>query len=66
MLLHAAVNNTSPIVPSQNTAGTEVFTLQATPVGWTTAAILWVVAAVLLVRLRGVHATSAPADVSER
>jgi membrane protease YdiL (CAAX protease family) len=53
MLMHAAVNNTTNIVPSRNPTVGEVFTFDATPVAWTTASILWGVAAVLLWRMRG-------------
>ena len=53
MIMHAAVNNTAAIVPSRSPADPDhVFLLFATPIGWLTAIILWVAAAILFIRLR--------------
>lgn len=51
MVLHAAVNNTKDIVPSTLPVGAGVFTLAATPMAWTTVALLWICAAYLLTRM---------------
>lgn len=53
MLLHAAVNNTKDLVPSAVAGATNPFSLSASLVGWLTAALLWVCAAFLLLRMRG-------------
>jgi membrane protease YdiL (CAAX protease family) len=53
MILHAAANNTSGIVPYRNPVDPDrVFAFSASPVAWLTAALLWLVAALLLFRLR--------------
>jgi len=52
MIMHAAINNTTAIVPSRSPEGTDtIFVLAATPVGWLTTLILWSVAVILFVRL---------------
>jgi membrane protease YdiL (CAAX protease family) len=48
MLLHAAVNNSKDIVPSALPVGPGVFSLAASPVGWISAALWWLVAAACL------------------
>lgn len=53
MLLHAAANNTKDVVPSALAEPTTVWTLQASPVAWTTVALLGVVAGLLLINMRG-------------
>jgi membrane protease YdiL (CAAX protease family) len=53
MLLHAAVNNTANIVPSRIAGATEAMSFHASAVGWTTAGILWAVAALLVYDMRG-------------
>jgi CAAX protease family protein len=52
MLMHAAVNNTTGIVPSPASVA-HPFSLNAPLVGWLTAALLWIGAATFLVRMRG-------------
>jgi len=44
MVFHAAVNNTKDVVPSALTGGSGTFALSASPVGWVTLSLLWVVA----------------------
>ena len=51
MLLHAAYNNTKDIVPSALPVGGGTFGLDASPVAWTSVALLWVVAAACLVAM---------------
>jgi len=51
MVMHAAVNNTKDIVPSATQAGRGVFGWAASPMSWTTLAILWMVTIVLLMRM---------------
>jgi membrane protease YdiL (CAAX protease family) len=53
MLMHAAVNNTKDVVPSAVEGATNVFALNASPVGWATTALLWIAAIFFLVRMRG-------------
>lgn len=54
MFAHAAFNNTKDIVPSGRAPASSVFALDATLVLRLTALLLWIVGAVLLVRMRGV------------
>ena len=54
MFMHAAFNNTKDIVPSGGVPAGSVFSLHATLILRLTILLLWVVAAVLLVRMRGV------------
>jgi len=56
MLMHSAVNNTPHFVPPA--APGDVFVLNATAVQWMTALFLWVGAAYLLTRMRGVRVSS--------
>jgi membrane protease YdiL (CAAX protease family) len=51
MLMHASINNTAGILDSELPAGMNVFTLNSSPVGWLTVAVLWVGAAYFLVRM---------------
>jgi membrane protease YdiL (CAAX protease family) len=55
MLMHAAANNTKDITPSGGVQGASVFGLEGTLVLRLTVLLLWVVATVLLVRMRGVR-----------
>ena len=56
MIMHAAINNTAVIVPSQSPADPDhVFLFFTTPIGWLTTIILWAVAAILFMRLRGLR-----------
>jgi hypothetical protein len=53
MVMHAAINNTSEIVPAAVPSAARVFTLSGTPVAWWTVALAWLVAIPLLVQLHG-------------
>ena len=53
MLMHAAINNTKDIVPSAGPAVAGPFGISASRMSMLTAALLWVCAAYLLVRMRG-------------
>lgn len=55
MFMHAAFNNTRDIVPSAAAHSTSPFTLDATLVFRLTVLLLWIAAALLLVRMRGVR-----------
>lgn len=44
MVFHAAINNTKDIVPSASKASASPFTFNASPIGWITLALIWVVA----------------------
>ena len=44
MVFHAAINNTKDIVPSASRASASPFTLQASPIGWISVALIWAVA----------------------
>ncbi len=48
MVFHAAINNTKDIVPSATEASASPFTLNASPIGWTTAILIWVLAFYLI------------------
>jgi len=52
MLLHAAINNTKDIVPSNVPGATSAFALSTSLVAWLTVAFLWIAAAYFLVRMR--------------
>jgi uncharacterized protein len=62
MFMHAAFNNMKDIVPSGAQAAGNPFTLQGTLVFRLTVALLWVVAVLLLVRMRGVRHVDDPLD----
>ena len=49
MLMHSAINNTKDIVPSLAQPNSNPFALSYSPVGWITAALLWVCAGYFLV-----------------
>lgn len=53
MLMHSAINNTKDIVPSIAQPGTDPFALSYSPVGWISAALLWICAGYFLVLMRG-------------
>jgi membrane protease YdiL (CAAX protease family) len=53
MLMHAAVNNTSDIVPTRMAGATHPLSLDASLFAWLTLGALWIVAAWCLVRMRG-------------
>jgi len=44
MIFHAAINNTKDIVPSAWKASASPFTLNASPIGWISVVLIWVVA----------------------
>jgi len=44
MVFHAAINNTKDIVPSASKASASPFTLNGSPIGWISVALIWVVA----------------------
>jgi membrane protease YdiL (CAAX protease family) len=44
MVFHAAINNTKDIVPSASKASASPFTLNASPIGWISLALIWVFA----------------------
>jgi membrane protease YdiL (CAAX protease family) len=52
MLMHAAVNNTKDIVPSIASAPGNPFEFRASLMAWLGIALLWIVAAYFLVRMR--------------
>ena len=51
MLMHAAINNTTAIVPSGNTGGTNPWILRTSLIGWTTIALLWIAAVFFMARM---------------
>jgi membrane protease YdiL (CAAX protease family) len=61
MLLHAAVNNTKDIVPSAVDGATNPWALSTAPVAWITVGLLWIVAAVLLIKMRTMWMIPTPA-----
>jgi membrane protease YdiL (CAAX protease family) len=58
MLMHSAINNTSPIIPSTPRLPENPLLPSAPLSGWVTAALLWIPAAYLLVRMRGLALSS--------
>jgi membrane protease YdiL (CAAX protease family) len=64
MVMHAAINNTSEIVPAALPSAGGVFTLAGTSVAWWTVVLSWLVAMPLLVQMNGArtaHGASAVA-----
>ena len=53
MLMHAAVNNTTGLVPGALSYRVPVFSVEASIVAWTSVAVAWAIAVVLLVQMRG-------------
>lgn len=53
MLMHASVNNTIGIVPAAVPNAADPMSFEGSLVGWATVAVSWVIAALLLVRMRG-------------
>jgi hypothetical protein len=51
MLMHAAVNNTSGIVPAASVPATNPFTFKASLIFWLTVGLLWIVGVYFLVRM---------------
>ena len=59
MLLHAAVNNTTGIVPAAASAGSSrIFGMHTSMMGWLTGTLLWISAAYFLLRMPRNAATS--------
>jgi membrane protease YdiL (CAAX protease family) len=52
MLMHAAINNTSGIVPARLAGAVQPFAFDGTPVAWWTVVLAWVVAVPLLASMR--------------
>lgn len=53
MLMHAALNNTTEIVPSATAGATRPFSLHASLVAWLTIGIMWIIAAWCLWQVSG-------------
>jgi membrane protease YdiL (CAAX protease family) len=53
MVMHASVNNTTGIVPAAVPGATNAFTFSGSLVGWATVGVGWIIAVVLLYRMRG-------------
>jgi membrane protease YdiL (CAAX protease family) len=53
MVMHASVNNTTGIVPAAMPGATNAFTFSGSLVGWATVGVAWILAVVLLYRMRG-------------
>lgn len=53
MLMHASVNNTIGIVPAAVPNAADPMSFEGSLVGWATVAVSWVIAALLLLRMRG-------------
>jgi membrane protease YdiL (CAAX protease family) len=51
MLMHAAINNTTGIVPSSVTGAANPWALSTSPMAWLTIALLWIAAGYFLVRM---------------
>jgi membrane protease YdiL (CAAX protease family) len=64
MLMHAAINNTTGIVPSSGPASPGVFSLHASGMAWITIGVLWVGAAYFLSRMSGRPRAHAPPGMS--
>ena len=60
MLLHAAINNTSGLVPGTPPGGDDPFAWNASVVTWASMAIAWIVALVLLRDMRGTQRAVSP------
>ncbi len=53
MLMHAAVNNTTGVVPAATAGATDPFSLNASLVAWLTIGTMWIVATCCLWQMRG-------------
>jgi uncharacterized protein len=60
MLMHSAVNNTTGIVPTAVPGATDQLSFGGSTMAWLTTGVAWVVAAVLLIRMRRVGTTFHP------
>jgi membrane protease YdiL (CAAX protease family) len=54
MLMHAAINNTTDIVPTGIAGATNPFSLEGSAIAWLTLAVMWLTAAWCLAGMRGV------------
>jgi len=61
MLMHSAINNTKDIVPTGARPPANPFSPSASLMGWITAALLWVCAGYLLIRMRRLADYARPA-----
>jgi membrane protease YdiL (CAAX protease family) len=52
MLMHAAINNTSGIVPARLAGAVQPFAFDGTPIAWWTVVLAWAVAVPMLVHMR--------------
>jgi membrane protease YdiL (CAAX protease family) len=53
MLMHASVNNTTGIVPAAVPNAVDTMSFEGSPVAWVTVGVSWLMAALLLSRMRG-------------
>jgi membrane protease YdiL (CAAX protease family) len=60
MVFHAAINNSKDIVPSASKASASPFTLNASPIGWISAAVIWVIACYLIYAMTRKPAATLP------
>jgi len=60
MLMHAAVNNTTGILPLAVQTATNPWTLHVSLAAWLTVAILWISVLYFLVRMRSVRLLATP------
>jgi hypothetical protein len=63
--MHAAINNTTDIVPSMGQSSANPFALTGSVIGWLTAVLLWVGAAYFLVRMSEVELPTLPERLHE-
>lgn len=61
MLMHSAINNTKDIVPTGARPPANPLSLSASLMGWITAALLWICAGYLLIRMRKLGDYARPA-----
>jgi membrane protease YdiL (CAAX protease family) len=66
MVMHAAVNNTTGIVPAAVGGDIAPIAFGGSLVAWATVAISWIVALPLLVRMRGANLPGVPTPASRR
>jgi len=58
MLMHSAVNNTTNIVPSTLPSARNVWSIHASPIAWTSTALLWLLAIYFLIQMRSAKISS--------
>jgi membrane protease YdiL (CAAX protease family) len=64
MIMHAAVNNTTEIVPTRLEGATNPWSWQASMIGWLTLGTMWIMSAWCLTRMR--HSSLAPSGGREQ